>query len=97
MKFLVFSKPLVKSELPKLAPEEALKAHAKLLEFIQEGIIERAFVLEGGGSAYIVNAPNRADITKAVREHGLSLQSRIEILQITDFTFTEAGEIATER
>jgi len=85
MKFLILSKPLGQPGRPRLSAAEARAGRACLTKLMNDGVIDRAFSLEGGGSAYILNAPSQSHISQAVREHRFSLCSEIEILPLKEF------------
>ena len=89
MKFLVISKPLSTSSGTPLDPIPAQAAKNRLTEFIKSGLIERAFAIQGGGSAFIVNAPSQGILSKIIRNHPLSLHSEIEVLPLRDFEAPE--------
>jgi hypothetical protein len=85
MKFLIVSRPLSGPGPVRLSPGQAMAAKTWLTELMSRGVVEWAFALEGGGSAYVVNAPSQGDITRAIREHHLSLYSEVEILSLREF------------
>lgn len=92
MKFLVISRPRQPGDRPNLTAEQTEQIGRRLQELMDSGIIEKAFAFtEGGGSAYIINAPSYADVARGIREHNLSLRADIEIHELRDFDWAQYG------
>jgi len=62
---------------------EKLQRSNEILQIYKdEGIIEDVYTLEGGGSAFIINAPTRQLLEQGLANHPIAAITRCEIFEI---------------
>ena len=83
MKAIVISKPKVLTT-DQINSEKLRQSKKNLQKYIDAGIVERAFAIVGGGSAYIVNVNSRQDLDEGLKQNDLAHYSHIEVIEVEE-------------
>jgi hypothetical protein len=99
VKFLVISRPKGKLDRT-LTPAEADGLRERLLGYMKQGVVERAYVILGGGTVHVINAETSDDLMRALRRHEISRVGDIEVQVVEDavaFLEAYANEVEARR
>ena len=82
MKFLIMFRPRDERTEAQIDREKLQRSHEILQIYKDEGIIEDVYTLEGGGSAFIINAPPRQLLEQGLANHPIAAITHCDIFEI---------------
>jgi hypothetical protein len=83
VKFLLIAKPRGRVVEPTTL-EEISEAKRSLQAYFDEGVLERAYTIIGGGGAYVVNAESVSALASGLRNTRMAKHSTVEILLVEE-------------
>jgi len=81
MKALVISKPKIFSN-HKVTAEKLRQSKSNLQKYIDHGIVEHAYAIIEGGSAYVVNVNSEQELQDGIKANNLTELSDVEVIPV---------------
>lgn len=88
MKALIISKP---KEFTKetITPQKLKDSREILKKYMENGIVEHAYAIVGGGSVYLVNVSSREKLTEGLNKNELMKYSDVDVVLLeNDYTMS---------
>ena len=82
MKFLIMFRPRDKHTESQIDREKLRQSNELLQIYKDEGVIEDVYTIEGGGSAFIINAPTRELLEQGLANHPIAAITHCDIFEI---------------